>query len=110
MNTVERYYMPEHPALNEGNLPRYESRVQAVEGEWARVSIRPIGVESNAGPDIIYLQETTDLVITPTADAVSNAADMEHSDVIGWTVVAGPQARFTDAELDEIGVPQAIRP
>ena len=111
LNIVEDYYLSDLYAQNEGNIPEYEAVVQAVDGQWARVAISPIGVESAEGPDLIYLQNSADLVLTPTAEpASSSAANVERADVIGWTIVAGPQARFTDAELDAAGVPEEIRP
>ncbi len=110
INLVEDYYMGEQNVLNEGEVPAYEASVDEIDGEWARVSIRPVGVESDQGPDIVFLQNTADLVARPTEEAVSGeAAGLERSDIVGWTIVAGPQVQFTDEELDAAGVPVDIR-
>ena len=104
-NVVKDYF------VRSGSIPDYEATIEKVDGNWARVRIAPVGVTNVNGETILYLQkqdQTAQDVPPPTLDVQpGNQASVTTSS--GWTIVAGPQAQFTDAELDAAGVPAAIR-
>lgn len=107
LNVVEDFYVRQ-PGL----VPEYEAEIEQVERNWARVSIRPVGVELLNGPDIIYLQNQAEAardVETPTVELTPPRTARVETDT-GWTIVAGPQAQFTDEELNAAGIPAYIRP
>lgn len=82
----------------DSDIPAYEATIDQIENDWARVQIAPVAVDSADGAMLMYLQK----------QALSDDAASTQSDT-GWTVVAGPQAQFTQAELDSAGVPAFIR-
>jgi len=92
------------------SIPDYDVTIEEVEEEWARVGIAPSGVATE--PDILYLQNQAETRIeAPTAvidTATGNTARVETD--TGWVIVVGPQANFSDEELDAAGVPPFIRP
>lgn len=104
-NVVKDYF------VRSGSIPDYEVKIEEVDGNWARVRIAPVGVNNVNGETVLYLQnqdQTAQDAPLPTLDVQpGNQASVTTSS--GWTVVAGPQAEFTDAELDAAGVPAAIR-
>ncbi|MEZ4736745.1 MAG: hypothetical protein R3E79_57425 [Caldilineaceae bacterium] len=104
-NVVTDYY------VRNTSIPDYDVTIEAVEEEWARVSIAPSGVETEQ-PDIVYLQNQAETLIeAPTAvitTALGNTARVATES--GWVIVVGPQANFNDEELDAAGVPPFIRP
>ena len=108
LNVVEDFYV-----RDEANVPEYEAAIEAIDGNWVRVSIAPVGVEIVNGPDIVYLQNQTEakrdlapltVVVSPTTNTARVATSS------GWVIVAGPQAQFTQAELSAAGIPASIRP
>lgn len=104
-NAVKNY------VIRDTNIPNYEVSIEAVAGNWARASVSPAGVETEPKTDIIYLQKQVEGDAAPTAPAKEQPG---HEAVVtttsGWTIILGPQTSFTQAELDEVGVPQAVRP
>jgi len=104
-NLVEDY------VIRNTNLPEYEVSIEATTANWARVSISPVGVDPEPGPDIVYLQKQVEAPSGDGASTASTVADQEQlTTSSGWTIVLGPQATFTATELDEVGVPQDIHP
>lgn len=108
LNVVEDFYV-----RDEGNVPEYEAAIEAIDGNWVRVSIAPVGVETINGPDILYLQNQAEAeralpTLTTVVSPTTNTARVATSS--GWAIVAGPQAQFTEAELSAAGVPASIRP
>ena len=104
-NVVKDYF------VRSGSIPDYEAMVEEVDGNWARVRIAPVGVNNVNGETILYLQkedQTVQDVPPPTLD-VQPGNQASVTTTSGWTIVAGPQAQFTAAELDAAGVPAAIR-
>lgn len=103
------------------NVPEYEIDVEEVAGDWARVTATPTGVE--AEPEVFYLKkEVAGVVPTPAAAAPTVAvtelpqppttepgAATRTAAETGWVIVLGPQTSFTEAELDEAGVPPEVR-
>lgn len=107
VNVVEDYYVRQSAVV-----PEYEAEVEEVENNWARVSIRPVGVEVSNGPEIFYLQNQVEAereLPTPTVELTPPQSARRSTDT-GWVIVAGPQARFTPEELNAAGVPAFIRP
>ncbi len=102
-NVVQDYF------VREGSIPDYEATIDKVNGNWARVRIAPVGVDNVNGDTILYLQKQTLNDVPPPTLAVQPGGQASVTTTSGWTIVAGPQARFTDAELDAAGVPAAIR-
>ena len=104
-NVVKDYF------VRSGTIPDYKVTIEEVDGNWARVRIAPVGVNNVNGETILYLQkedQTVQDVPPPTLD-VQPGNQASVTTTSGWTIVAGPQAQFTDAELDAAGVPDAIR-
>lgn len=91
-------------------IPEQTVTIDAVEGNWARVSMRPVGVESEA--DTFYLQnQAASVTAAPTAELQVQPGDQARTaTTTGWVIIAGPQVTFTDEELDAAGVPSAVRP
>jgi hypothetical protein len=104
-NLVEDFY------VRDGSIPEYEATIEEVDGTWARVRIAPVGVDTLGGGDIIYLQkqDQTQADVPPATLAVAPGNQARVTTTSGWTIVAGPQAQFTDEELDAAGVPESIR-
>ena len=106
-NVVQDYYVRQ-PAV----VPEYEAKIEEARDGWARVSIRPVGVESAGSPDVFYLQnqlESGREPPTPT-DVLTSSQTVRTSTATGWVIVAGPQAQYTEDELNAAGVPMFIRP
>lgn len=103
-NVVTDYY------TRYSGIPEQAVTIEAVEGNWARVSMKPVGIESDA--DIFYLQnQTGSVTAAPTAELqVQPGNQARTTTTTGWVIVAGPQVSFTAEELDAAGVPSAIRP
>jgi hypothetical protein len=99
--------------LREPALPDYEATVEKVEDGWARVRIAPVGVQSLDGSVVLYLKK---LAVPADQSSVRDTqiAQPGYSPLIatdtGWTIFAGPQAQFSQTELDAAGVPAFIRP
>jgi hypothetical protein len=104
-NVVKDYF------VRSGSIPDYEATIEEVDDNWARVRIAPVGVNNVNGETILYLQnqdQTARDAPPPTLD-VRPGNQARVTTTSGWTIVAGPQSEFTDAELDAAGVPAAIR-
>ena len=99
--------------LRERAVPDYEATVEKVEGGWARVRISPVGVQSVDGSTLLYLKKQE---VPADAGSVDDTqvAQPGYSPLIatdtGWTIFAGPQAQYSQAELDAAGIPAFIRP
>lgn len=98
--------------LRERAVPDYEATVEKVEGGWARVRISPVGVQSVDGSTLLYLRKQE---VPADASSVDDTqvAQPGYSPLVatdtGWTIFAGPQAQFSQAELDAAGIPDFIR-
>jgi len=99
--------------LRERALPDYEATVEKVEAGWARVRISPVGVQSLNGSTMLYLKKQAAPASNNSIGA-TQIAQPGYSPLIatdtGWTIFAGPQAQFSQTELDAAGVPEFIRP
>jgi hypothetical protein len=106
-NVVKDYW------TRNSDIPDYTANIDALTSSWARVSIHPAGVSSQ-NPVEFYLHKELgqeDVTPVPTAQTdVSVASEDPVTTSSGWTIVLGPKASFTAAELDAAGVPQAVRP
>lgn len=102
-NVVKEY------VTRDTEIPEYDVEIEEVADQWARVSLKPAGVEGE--PAIVYLQNQADLVDeAPTAATTvqpGHEARVETS--TGWAIVLGPGVNFTADELNEVGVPPEIR-
>lgn len=91
------------------NIPDYEVKIEEVTDTWARVSINPVRTEDSE--TFLYLQKQAEIVSEASAATATvqpgHEARVEAS--TGWTIILGPQADFTQGELDEVGIPQEIR-
>jgi hypothetical protein len=103
-NVVVDYY------TRNGALPEQEVTIEAVTEDWARVSMKPAGIEGTA--DIFYLQnQNTAVNPAPTAELIVQPGDQARTTTTtGWVIIIGPQVTFSDEELDAVGVPPALRP
>ena len=104
-NVVKDYF------VRNSSVPDYEATIEEVNGNWARVRISPVGVDTANGDVVFYLQNQ-DQAATDAPPATLNVQPGKQARTTttsGWTIIAGPQAHFTDAELDAAGVPDAIR-
>lgn len=98
--------------VRSGGIPDYEATVEHVEADWARVRISPAAVEPQDGAPIMYLRKQLSVDdAAPTATVAAAEPGFAPQDVAdgGWVVVTGPDANFTQAELDAAGVPPFIR-
>lgn len=102
-NVVEDYY------VRNSSIPDQEVEIQEVAGDWARVSIKPAGVETT--PALLFLQNhTTAVNEAPTAEIIVRPGNQARvTTTTGWTIILGPQVQFTDEELDAAGIPAEIR-
>ena len=95
------------------NIPEYIADVEAVTGNWARVSLAAEGVDV-AEKMIVYVQDqVNDPNPVPTADLKLSDQPRNDADAdtqLGWAIVTLPQVHFTDEELDAAMVPEEIRP
>lgn len=102
-NVVENYY------VRNSAIPDQEVEIQEVAGDWARVGIKPAGVETE--PDLLFLQNHT--TASEEAPAVQTTVlpgnQAPTTTTTGWTIILGPQVQFTEAELDAAGIPAEIR-
>ncbi len=105
-NVVKQYF------VREGNVPDYTVTIEAVQDNWARVTIAPTGVDNLGGDNTLYLQNQDQTIndAPPATLVVQPGNQGRVTTTSGWVVIAGPQAQFTDEELDAAGVPQSIRP
>lgn len=98
--------------LRERAVPDYEATVEQVENGWARVRISPVGVESLDGSTIFYLKKQAVPADVSSVDD-TQIAQPGYSPLVttdtGWTIFAGPQAQFSQTELDAAGIPEYIR-
>ena len=89
------------------NIPEYEAFIETVNEGWARVSIRPAGTSERSR---LYLHKQTEGKPAPTvATTVQPGHTSRVKTTTGWVIVLGPQADFSEAELDEAGVPASVR-
>jgi hypothetical protein len=96
--------------VRDTTIPEYEVTIEAVVDDWARVSVNPAGTETEQ-PTFLYLKKEVDAPANPTPTlTVQPGHESEVDTTTGWSIVLGPQASFTQAELDEVGVPPEIRP
>ena len=102
-NVVQDYY------VRHTSIPDQVVEIQEVAGNWARVAIRPAGVET--APDLLFLQDhdAADAAAPPAQTTVQPGNQASVTTTTGWTIILGPQAQFTPAELDAAGIPAAIR-
>lgn len=103
---VEDYY------TRSADAPAYVATVEQVEGDWARVSLAPEGVETGGLPDIFFLRRDASadtVAATPDPAAQTGMENLDDTQV-GWVIVLGPQAQYSVAELETAGVPEALRP
>lgn len=104
-NVVEKYY------VRDARVPQQAVEIQKVFNHWARVSIRPVGVE-NSQPVLFFLQNqavaTNDAPVAQTTVQPGYKAPVKTE--TGWAIILGPKARFTKEELDAAGVPLELRP
>lgn len=103
---VEDYY------TRSADAPAYVATVEEVEGDWARVSLAPEGVETGGQPDIFFLRRDASadtVAATPNPVAQTGMENLDDTQV-GWTIVLGPQAQYSVAELETAGVPESLRP
>lgn len=102
-NVVQDYY------VRHTSIPDQEVEIQEVAGHWARVAIRPTGVET--APDLLFLQDhdAADAAAPAAQTTVQPGNQASVTTTTGWTIILGPQAQFTPAELDAAGIPAAIR-
>lgn len=103
---VEDYY------TRSADAPAYVATVEQVEGDWARVSIAPEGVDTGGQPDLFFLRRAPAagaIAATPSLAGQTGMESLEDTQV-GWTIVLGPQAQYSAAELETAGVPESLRP
>lgn len=102
-NVVQDYY------VRHTSVPDQEVEIQEVAGNWARVAIRPAGVET--APDLLFLQDhdAAAAVVPAVQTTVQPGNQASVTTTTGWTIILGPQAQFTPAELDVAGIPAEIR-
>ena len=102
-NVVQDYY------VRNTSIPDQEVEIQEVADNWARVAIRPVGVETT--PDLFFLQDHDAAANTAPAaqTTVQPGNQASVTTTTGWTIILGPQAQFTPAELDAAGIPADIR-
>lgn len=102
-NVVQDYY------VRHTSIPDQEVEIEEVAGNWARVAIRPTGVET--APDLLFLQDHDAAAATaPAAETTVQPGNQASvTTTTGWTIILGPQAQFTPAELDAAGIPAEIR-
>ncbi len=106
-NVVKNYL------IRDTNIPDYEVSIEAVDDNWARVSVMPAEVETEPKPEVFYLQKQKQVEGDPAPTAPLKEQPGHEAVVAttsGWTIILGPQTSFTQAELDGVGVPQAVRP
>jgi len=95
--------------VRDTNIPNYEVTVETVAQDWARVSLEPVQIEDDA--TILYLQKQGEDAAAPTAViAVKPGHEGRAETSSGWAIILGPQADFSQTELDEVGVPPEVRP
>lgn len=104
-NVVKDYF------VREGDVPDYEVTIEEVSGNWARVHVAPAGVDNVNGAPVVYLQNQQQAAqdVPPPTSNVQPGNQARVTTTSGWTIVAGPQAHFTEAELDAAGIPTGIR-
>lgn len=96
--------------VRDTTIPEYEVTIEAVVDNWARVSVNPAETEGDQ-PTFLYLQKQVDAPANPTPTlTVQPGHESEVDTTTGWSIILGPQASFSQAELDEAGVPPDIRP
>ncbi|MCB0088517.1 MAG: hypothetical protein KDE54_11440 [Caldilineaceae bacterium] len=97
--------------VRDQSLPEYDVQIEEVVDDWARVSLAAAGVDTQE-PMVMYLQNQaeTDNPVATAMPVGMPSEDVQISNDFGWVVITQPQAQFTDAELDAIGVPADIRP
>ena len=102
-NVVQDYY------VRHTSIPDQEVEIQEVASNWARVAIRPAGVET--APDLLFLQDhdAADVTAPAVETTVQPGNQASVTTTTGWTIILGPQVQFTPAELDAAGIPAAIR-
>lgn len=103
-NVVTAYFQ------RDSATPPYVVNIEQVEDAWARVSMRPEGVE-NSDDVILYLQKQSATAIeAPTIEPDTATGNIGPVDTTsGWTIILGPQAQFSEEELDNAGIPPFIR-
>ena len=90
------------------NIPEYEVNIEKVDHNWARVSVSPVGTAEQ--PTHLYLHKQIEGTLVPTvATTVQPGHTSRVETTTGWAIVLGPQADFTKAELDQVGVPESVR-
>ena len=102
-NVVKEYF------VRDTTVPDYDVTIEEVASNWARVSINPAGTEGATSTLYLQKQGGVDDVSTATvAEAPGN--DARVGTTTGWTVILGPQVEFNEAKLDEVGIPNTVRP
>jgi hypothetical protein len=93
------------------SVPEYEAEVEEVRDGWARVTMRPSGVDNEGGDETFFLQNQGGAgAAEPTRQLSTQPGDtVDVSTPTGWVIVAGPQAQFAPEELEALGVPLEVR-
>lgn len=112
LNPVERQQIKnvvKEFVVRDTNIPDQEVTIEAVAGNWARVTISPARVED--GADVLYLQKQLDGSEAPIVQTtVQPGHEARVETTTGWAIILGPQFDFSEAELDQVGVPAWVRP
>lgn len=94
------------------SIPEYVADIEAVTNHWARVSLSPVGVETDEKM-IVYVQDQENSPDPVPTAALTIAQPRNNADTetkLGWAIITQPQVHFTDEELDAAQVPEEIRP
>lgn len=95
--------------VREETIPEYEVTIEEATEGWARVSLMPAAVEEGQ-PIFLYLhKQTAEGEAEPAAVSEQVGNDGRVTTTTGWNIVLGPQASFSEAELNEAGVPDELR-
>lgn len=95
--------------VRDTNIPSYEVTIEAIAEDWARVSVEPVQTEGEA--TTLYLQKQVENAAAPTATIAAKPGHEARAETTtGWAIILGPQADFSQAELDNVGVPSEVRP
>lgn len=95
--------------VRDTDIPDYEVTIEAMAKDWARVSLVPAQVEGET--TTLYLQKQVEEPGAPTAVIARQPGhEARARTTSGWAIILGPQTDFSEAELDQVGVPVGVRP